>query len=451
MKKQPILLTKYWRIWLAVTIIMVVAMACGESSNTSPPPVEPRTEVPVQPAPPEPTEELPIETPLQPEPQEPTEEPPTEVPPTEASPTAPPPAPTTGTISGMVEFSGRDLTIAPIPDTIVEIAGWENTYWAKTNANGEYSITGVPPGTHWVIPQSNAGLTGYQAVNVAAGQVAIADFRILSALPLVLIKTRTIDTTITVDGIPVTGAYMWMARSNKVYKSDQNGDLSYVYVTNNNNPVVVVYNNRWEILRTPPDIEKWEIELSRIGNPPPLPDNMVLIEDQQPTILFLPTPPRLFVLPDLQPQEDCIGFQVSKATVEYINGRWKIVVGRILLLDFGDNQQEAQKALKIIQYYGLNQQCFVGRPDPSMEYYLIDGKSPSGSIAGEDCIGFNPDLINVENVGGRWKITEGSHWLMDFNDQEAEARNAYNIVQKYKFNNFCFVGRPDPSLIYFRQ
>lgn len=445
MKKQPILLTKYWRIWLAVTIIIVVTMACG---GTGPPTVEPRIETPVQPASPEPTEELPTKVPPQPEHQETIEEPPTEAPPTEL-----PPAPTTGTISGVVESSGHDLTIAPIPDTIVEIAGWENTYWAKTNAQGEYSITEVPPGIHWVIPQSNTGLIGYQAVNVVAGQVAIADFRILSALPLVLIETRTIETTVTVDGTPVAGAYLWMARSNKVYKSNQNGHLSYVYVTYNDKPVVVVYNNRWEILRTPPNIEKWEIELSRIGAPPQLPANMELVEEQQPVILdlFLPTPARLLVLPGLQTQEDCIGFQGPKATVEYVDGRWKIVVGRIWLLDFGDNQQEAQRSLKIIQYYGLNQQCFVGRPDPSMEYYLIDGKSPSGSMEGEDCIGFNPEATNVENVGGRWKITEGSHWLMDFNDQEVEARNAYNILQKYKFNNFCFVGRPDPSLIYFRQ
>jgi hypothetical protein len=40
---------------------------------------------------------------------------------------------------------------------------------------------------------------------------------------------------------------------------------------------------------------------------------------------------------------------------------------------------------------------------------------------------------------------------MDFASQEAEAQNAYRIIQKYKFNQYCFVGRPDPSLVYFRK
>jgi hypothetical protein len=215
----------------------------------------------------------------------------------------------------------------------------------------------------------------------------------------------------------------------------------------------VVYNDRWEILTIPSNVEKWNIELTRIGNPPKLPGNMVLIEEQPPVTIYrlLPTPFTLLLLPGLQTQEDCIGFEGSKAALEYLEGSWKIVVGEILLLDFGDNQQEASDSLKIIQHYGFNQQCFVGRPDPSMEYYLVDGQSPSGPIAGEDCIGFNPGAIHVENVGGRWKITEGSNWLMDFNDQEAEAQNAYKIIQKYGFNYFCFVGRPDPSLIYFRK
>jgi hypothetical protein len=150
-------------------------------------------------------------------------------------------------------------------------------------------------------------------------------------------------------------------------------------------------------------------------------------------------------------QEDCIAFDDQKAEAKEISGRWKIVVGNMWMLDFGDNAAEARQALQIIKHYKMNQQCFVGRPDPSMEYYLVDGKAPTGSMPGEDCIGFNPDKIRVARIGNRWKIVEGSHWILDFGSSESEARIAYDIITKYGFRYICFVGRPDASMTYFRR
>jgi len=69
----------------------------------------------------------------------------------------------------------------------------------------------------------------------------------------------------------------------------------------------------------------------------------------------------------------------------------------------------------------MNQQCFVGRRDPSMEYYLVNGGAPGGSLRGEDCVSFNPANIEVKKVRGRWKILEGSHWILDFGNKQNEA------------------------------
>ena len=64
---------------------------------------------------------------------------------------------------------------------------------------------------------------------------------------------------------------------------------------------------------------------------------------------------------------------------------------------------------------------------------------------------FDPSKIAVRRIGGRWKIVEGDHWIMDFDDKEDEARIAYEIIKKYSFGHICFVGRPDPSMTYFRR
>lgn len=151
------------------------------------------------------------------------------------------------------------------------------------------------------------------------------------------------------------------------------------------------------------------------------------------------------------PKQDCISFDYNQAEVKNVDGRWKIVVGSMWLLDFEDKESEARQSLQIIKHYKMNKQCFVGRPDASMEYYLVNGKSPVGSFPGEDCIPFNLDNIEVKEIGGRWKIVDGSSWLLDFEDQEDEARLSFRIIKYHEFTRICYVGRPDASMIYFRQ
>jgi hypothetical protein len=149
--------------------------------------------------------------------------------------------------------------------------------------------------------------------------------------------------------------------------------------------------------------------------------------------------------------EDCIHFDYHQARIAYVRGRWKIAVGSMWLLDFGVNQSAAIKAWRIINHYKLNSQCFVGRPNASMEYYLTDGKSPVGPFSGEDSIGFNPSAVTVKKIQGRWKIVEGDHWILDFDQKEQEALKAFRVIQKYGFNRICFVGRPNAEMIYFRR
>ncbi|MBU1735345.1 MAG: hypothetical protein KJ692_08925 [Verrucomicrobia bacterium] len=149
--------------------------------------------------------------------------------------------------------------------------------------------------------------------------------------------------------------------------------------------------------------------------------------------------------------EDCLKIDHGKVQVKKINGRWKIVEGSSWLLDFGGDLTSAILANNIIKHYKFTSQCFVGRPGPSMEYFLSGGKAPVGPFPGEDAIGFNPSAIIVKKVNGRWKIVEGSHWIMDFGASEIEAIKAFAVIQKYGFNKICFVGRPNPPMSYFRR
>ncbi|MFE7630190.1 trypsin-like serine peptidase [Kocuria sp. NPDC057446] len=150
-------------------------------------------------------------------------------------------------------------------------------------------------------------------------------------------------------------------------------------------------------------------------------------------------------------RHDIIPFDPNTAQVVQAGGRWKIEASGMWLLDFGSSRAEADRALGVITHYGLNAQGFVGRPDPSMEFYLVDGEAPRGSLPDEDRIGFDPATVEVRQVGGRWKLVDGDHWILDFGTSQAEARQALSYVLRYGFRWICFVGRPDPSMTYFTR
>ena len=154
--------------------------------------------------------------------------------------------------------------------------------------------------------------------------------------------------------------------------------------------------------------------------------------------------------------EDRIGFNRGNLSVAQFGGRWKVVEGNHWLIDTGGIKAEADRILQIINHYKLASMCFVGRPAcgdvTPMMYWLTDsGAAPSGNLAGEDCIAFDPAKLAVIEVGGRWKVAEGAHWLLDFGPGHGNAVAALHFIRKHRFNEMCFVGRPGPSMTYFKR
>lgn len=151
-------------------------------------------------------------------------------------------------------------------------------------------------------------------------------------------------------------------------------------------------------------------------------------------------------------KEDCIPFNPANVSIAPYGdkGQYRVIEGNSAML-LCPNKAEAERIVEIIKHYKLSQQCFVGRPDPSFSYWLASGHAPAGTLAGEDCIAFNPATIEVKAVEGRWKIVDGSHWMFDFAGNEAEARETFAIIKKYGFNKTCYVGRPDPSMVYLKK
>ena len=146
----------------------------------------------------------------------------------------------------------------------------------------------------------------------------------------------------------------------------------------------------------------------------------------------------------------CTSFNPVSATVSNLDGTWVIIDGETSLNAFANKSDEADRALTIIQHYGMNERCDIGQSDSPLRYWLIDGQAPSGELSGEICHSFIAGDLKVKRSDESWKIVEGSNQVFNFVKEE-EAREVYRLIQKYSFSRSCFVGRPRPSFLYFRK
>jgi len=169
---------------------------------------------------------------------------------------------------------------------------------------------------------------------------------------------------------------------------------------------------------------------------------------------------RIGSLPNLRsavnriPTQDCVNFDHNRVKARRVNGRWKVVDRNHWIMDFGrsrSDRSEAIKARNIIKHYDLTKMCFIGRPNPSMTYFLVNNRVPQGAFNGEDCISFNRNNLGVRRIGSNWVLTDGNSSMIAFGNKRNEANAALRRVRSLQATKQCFVGRPGPSMRYFRR
>ncbi len=162
------------------------------------------------------------------------------------------------------------------------------------------------------------------------------------------------------------------------------------------------------------------------------------------------------------PVETCISFNQDGLRVvrtDAFAGNapvWAVSDGVVLVRQFA-SEADAQLAAATMERFGMNTYCTVGRPEPTMEYYLVSGRSPAGEANGEQCTTFNPERLRVRRER-RWIVLRGNEWFIagdrgfehEFHN-EAEARQALAVIQQYGFTNRCSVGSEESGFVYFRR
>jgi len=162
------------------------------------------------------------------------------------------------------------------------------------------------------------------------------------------------------------------------------------------------------------------------------------------------------VLPALSttPVETCEPFNASVAAIRTFPG-WEgyYLTGFQNYSRAFPSMAEAQQALDFAKKNNMTWACKTSVPGTkdAIEYWLNSSKTaPIGSTekdAGEDCVNFN--LANV-TINQNYTLVDGNH-LIATNSTLAAAKVMKSVWNKYGFNDMCYVGRPDPSMIYYKR
>ncbi|MEE8444967.1 MAG: hypothetical protein V3S44_06415 [Alphaproteobacteria bacterium] len=121
------------------------------------------------------------------------------------------------------------------------------------------------------------------------------------------------------------------------------------------------------------------------------------------------------------------------------------------ILHIGDSRPEARLAMHLMQHYSMNKFCRVTETDPEFSFFTSANKSPRGAVGGEDCVAFNPKKVRHVKKGDRYFLVERSHSIAALGPNERAAKKVRDAVRDYGFKNICFIGRPNPSMVYFRR
>jgi hypothetical protein len=155
--------------------------------------------------------------------------------------------------------------------------------------------------------------------------------------------------------------------------------------------------------------------------------------------------------PGLLPQsllESTTRFDPHSVEVRRVEGRYQVWSGRVLLKDFGSNQESANEANRVIRELGLNEYGAIGTPRPVMEYWLVDGQSPPSITRSRTVVPFNTASLRVQKSDGNWLLHDGRQMLFNFGPTESDAIRALAICKRHDFNQIGYIGRPTPTMTF---
>src|SRR5262245_1908596 len=184
---------------------------------------------------------------------------------------------------------------------------------------------------------------------------------------------------------------------------------------------------------------------SPAGRPTQTKDSAAVAE--MPAAPTAPQPPP--VAPPVALNADLATFDDRLADLLWVGGLWQLWAGPHLRKDFGRREHEARQALAAIRQLHLTQRGTVGSPRTIMEYWLADGRAPTGLFPGLRTIPIDQASLRVEAAQGYWWVRDNSNMFFNFGGHQEEAQRALAIIKHHGFARLGLIGQSPPVMLVF--
>ena len=119
---------------------------------------------------------------------------------------------------------------------------------------------------------------------------------------------------------------------------------------------------------------------------------------------------------------------------------WKVSAERRHDQGFRRSESDARQARAPDPRIAAEPRGVIGGPAPSLEYWLSDGKPPQGPAQGLRVLPIDGPSLRVEQAQDQWVLRDERRVLFSFGQNQADARQALAVVQKYGFTQVGTVG-----------
>jgi hypothetical protein len=150
--------------------------------------------------------------------------------------------------------------------------------------------------------------------------------------------------------------------------------------------------------------------------------------------------------PGPNPTGEHVTFTARQLDVRRDGDDWKLMAGPTMLASFGSKQNDAVLARAALLQYQVTEEVVIGKPKPTMTYFLASGHAPIGATPfGLHATPIRPETLSLQTNGKGYIVTDGSQILMSCEHPE-EAQQALQALQQYKFDRVSHIGPSNRGL-----
>jgi hypothetical protein len=122
---------------------------------------------------------------------------------------------------------------------------------------------------------------------------------------------------------------------------------------------------------------------------------------------------------------------------------WIVAAGPEVLGRFGVTEWAAREAARTIQDARFTEFCKLGGPS-NITFFLRDGKSPTRAPLNAQGRSFDPNFLKVQQVNGKWAVTEGGKPIFDVGGQQ-DGETVIRVLKAYGFDQTARLSAGTPT------